>query len=1117
MKLSASINFFNSEETLFQAVQCIRPYVDHLSIIYQEVSNYGHPISTEALNILEQLKIHNLVDDWIKYQPDLSLPATKNEFLKRREGLRIARDEEATHFLLMDADEFYLPSEFESAKNVIEEKNIDYSCVHSYFYVHKPTYRSLDVDTTNVCFIAKITDKLAFDFAGEFPAESVDPTRRISVPGGKFKFFDEHEICMHHMNFVRRDFISKLLNTSSAADENFIKQARNSLTSWRYPAVFSFPNKPLHQIIETENLFNLSESLYKSDSSLSPLDNSKDMHQKNILICTLWLRGFRGSEIVTYEVASWFAKQNWKVSIFTSEFEDPIAQEFLALGSNVVVFTDQTDSELIDIYPNLDFCWIHHQHLPESFIDFLAHGGKKPWMTFNHMSPYEQLEYPVVSAAEEKLADIILCNSQETLDVLRNYFSDSIDKIKLFQNPAPVDFYEAAQECDRTHSERLSRVVIVSNHSPAELKEAASLLQKNNVLVNFIGTDQHLTVRVTPNLLNNYDAVITIGKTVQYGLAIKKPIYIYDHFGGSGYLSKDNFQENEYYNFSGRHNEKKTGEQIADEIITNYLDARNFVQNLSNDQLKRFLLNDQLLILLNQSADYQKKIIPAEDFFEIDLIKAYSRNLSILLISNSSNNAIAAHNEQITSFSQILATQKEQITSLNQTIIETQRELGETRGELGDIRNTLARVFSSRSWKITRPLRVLNRAVHWRQSPPNRISNNFKILATSLRERGLNETVSKIAARLKVMTAISARVDESWITTSGARSTAQLPKTLNQPIDQTRKKITLISMIRNEKSIVEAFCAHALSLFDQVILIDHLSSDGTREYIKLLSEKHPSIEYFYFEEPGYYQSELMTWIARNVVDNEVPGWVFFLDADEFLPFRSREEFDHMLSKFRSFPIISMPWLNLVPLDMESGRVIDELFLKPPTPSFNCKIAFQPSLIPLDDYIVAQGNHALLMGDKFSQRLPVENAFPIYHLPIRTKHQLREKISHGVESYRRMGKDRTTDLGFHWDEINQIIETSSLTNEMMAGIASRYGDSLSPPYERDIDELREKGYSEMRMDVCFTQLMTSFCDIKLALDNEIKEETVSSTYTTSESEGSKKISLDPVTHTLRFSR
>src|SRR5690606_22679174 len=123
-----------------------------------------------------------------------------------------------------------------------------------------------------------------------------------------------------------------------------------------------------------------------------------------------------------------------------------------------------------------------------------------------------------------------------------------------------------------------------------------------------------------------------------------------------------------------------------------------------------------------------------------------------------------------------------------------------------------------------------------------------------------------------------------------------------------------------------------------------LSSDGSREYIRLLSEKYPNIECYFFDEPGYYQSELMTWVTQNLVDQETPGWVFFLDADEFLPFRSKEEFDRKLSELDSFPVISMPWLNLVPLDMESGDVISQFFLEPPQPSCHHKIAFQPSRI-----------------------------------------------------------------------------------------------------------------------------------------------------------------------------
>jgi hypothetical protein len=311
---------------------------------------------------------------------------------------------------------------------------------------------------------------------------------------------------------------------------------------------------------------------------------------------------------------------------------------------------------------------------------------------------------------------------------------------------------------------------------------------------------------------------------------------------------------------------------------------------------------------------------------------------------------------------------------------------------------------------------------------------------------------------------------------------------------QPGKKTTLISMIRNEKDILEIFCAHASSLFDRVILIDHCSSDGTREYIRLLSEKCSNIEYYCFDDPGYYQSELMTWTVNQLVDKEMPGWVFFLDADEFLPFKSKEEFDLKLSKLSRFPVISMPWLNLVPLDMESGKVIDEFFLKPPKPSRYYKIAFQPSRIPSDKYFIAQGNHNLFMGSRFLNiRFPAKNSFPIYHLPIRTKHQLREKIRYGIESYQRMGSDRQRKNGFHWDEIHRIIKDTSLTNEMMAGIAAQYSDTLRPPYERSFDELLKNGYSEIRMEICCSKTMITFADVvKSHQDERIVKNNDSST-------------------------
>ncbi|WP_422109483.1 glycosyltransferase family 2 protein, partial [Achromobacter xylosoxidans] len=45
------------------------------------------------------------------------------------------------------------------------------------------------------------------------------------------------------------------------------------------------------------------------------------------------------------------------------------------------------------------------------------------------------------------------------------------------------------------------------------------------------------------------------------------------------------------------------------------------------------------------------------------------------------------------------------------------------------------------------------------------------------------------------------------------------------------KKLISISMVRNENDVIESFVRHNLELMDEMHIIDHGSSDGTREIL----------------------------------------------------------------------------------------------------------------------------------------------------------------------------------------------------------------------------------------------------------------------------------------------
>lgn len=219
IKLSATINFFDGEELLEHCIRCIRPSVEHISIVWQSVSNFGHPISAEAMDALARIRRSGDVDVLEHYEPDLTQPPHMNELEKRRIGFRLAREANMTHGLLMDADEFYAPEEMAWARDYIAQHGIDYSTVSLYRYVQEPIYRSAMPMATVCSFITRLTSRLVHEYRIDIhPEENIDATRAPIVPRGRYHFFPPERIAMHHMTGLRRNFSSKVTNSTRNED-----------------------------------------------------------------------------------------------------------------------------------------------------------------------------------------------------------------------------------------------------------------------------------------------------------------------------------------------------------------------------------------------------------------------------------------------------------------------------------------------------------------------------------------------------------------------------------------------------------------------------------------------------------------------------------------------------------------------------------------------------------------------------------------------------------------------------------------------------------------------------------------------------------------------------------
>ena len=325
------------------------------------------------------------------------------------------------------------------------------------------------------------------------------------------------------------------------------------------------------------------------------------------------IRGLNGSTMVTLELASFLQSCGAKVVVYTNIALDPALSNFKKAGLRVITPRDEIEFSINDF----DYVWVHSLTLPRSLLDDLKIERKKnPAFIFLHMSALDQIpdEHPWIYQLEDKLSSLSLYISEGTLSTNEKYGLPK--KTGFFRNPVPVEFINNAKESPST---KLERLLIVSNHPPKEVLDAAKELEARGIIVDRLGEGQAKYSQVTPAMLSKYDAVITIGKTVQYCLIMNIPVYVYDHFGGDGWLTQKNFERAKYFNFSGRFTSNKTSSQISKEILEGFTDAVAFQNSLGAKQKEEFMIDRVLEKILSR---VEPKKLSAFDSKYIESVKS---------------------------------------------------------------------------------------------------------------------------------------------------------------------------------------------------------------------------------------------------------------------------------------------------------------------------------------------------------------------------------------------------------------------------------------------------------------------------------------------------------------
>lgn len=208
MKLAAIFNVWaDAIELLPFAVDNIRKCgADYVIIVWSRFSNYnedGGDYIYPASNIM------------IQCEPIPDRPAAFNETRKRNAGLQMAKDLGATHFIMLDCDEFYEPEAFKLETERFHGEHLNGLVCGCQTYFRSPKL-TIGLDTTLVTFIHKLTPIIShgmnrnYPFAWD-PGIRIDPTRQLNINSG----VEWSQIVMHHYSWIRKDYGLKIRNSTA--------------------------------------------------------------------------------------------------------------------------------------------------------------------------------------------------------------------------------------------------------------------------------------------------------------------------------------------------------------------------------------------------------------------------------------------------------------------------------------------------------------------------------------------------------------------------------------------------------------------------------------------------------------------------------------------------------------------------------------------------------------------------------------------------------------------------------------------------------------------------------------------------------------------------------------
>lgn len=240
---------------------------------------------------------------------------------------------------------------------------------------------------------------------------------------------------------------------------------------------------------------------------------------KTVIITNNCLKFYSGSEMITLDLCNYFVGKGCNVYLCAFGIGHPLSKYLNPKVKQIDLNKRQIPIKQADLVIG------HHCNVIDKVLQTVS------------CKTVIQNSLSILSGVESysKYATRLFANSYETKQTKQTQVNLPIE---VFINSCNQEYFKQTKQLNKP----INKIAIITNHQWYKgIKQPK---------INIIG--RYNAKFVNAQLLMQYDVVITIGRTVQQCLCLGIPVYCYDHFGGPGYITKENLDFNEWFNFSGR-------------------------------------------------------------------------------------------------------------------------------------------------------------------------------------------------------------------------------------------------------------------------------------------------------------------------------------------------------------------------------------------------------------------------------------------------------------------------------------------------------------------------------------------------------------------------------------